>query len=209
MDGALSVAMREGSAAEHRAAEESPFVAELLAGRLRPVAYADLLLRLRLVYGALETAVRRQAHDPVVAAVHDPVLERRAAIDADLAYWARGADPAAVHSPATDAYVARLAGADAHGLVAHHYTRYLGDLSGGQAIARALVGTYGRQAAVQFFDFAIERVKPYKDAYRSRLDALDLTDRERRDLVAEVRVAFGLNRALFAELGAALPAYRR
>ena len=50
--------------------------------------------------------------------------------------------------------------------------------------------------------------KPYKDAYRERLDALDLTTQERLDVLAEVRLVFGLNEALFAELSADLDAYR-
>ncbi|GAB2457875.1 biliverdin-producing heme oxygenase [Jatrophihabitans fulvus] len=208
----LSAAMRAGSAAEHRAAEDSPFVTELLAGRLRPAAYADLLLRLRRVYAALEAAVSATAADPFVAAVHDPVLDRVAAIDADLAHWAPGSDPAVVVSPATDAYCARLDAARSWGglLVAHHYTRYLGDLSGGQAIARALVRTYGPDASagVSFFDFAIAKPKLWKDAYRARLDALAPADEDAERLVEEVRTAFRLNRAVFAELGAALPGYR-
>ena len=87
----LSVAMKEGSTAEHEAAEQSPFVSELLAGRVNGQGYADYLLRLRVVYGALEDAVRARRDDPLVAAVYDPALERVSAIDADLEHWAPGA----------------------------------------------------------------------------------------------------------------------
>ena len=74
----LSTAMREGSRAEHEAAEGSTFMAELLDGRLTAEAYADLLLRLRRVYAALEEVVAEHRDDPIVAAVHDPALERLA-----------------------------------------------------------------------------------------------------------------------------------
>ena len=86
----LSVAMREGSTAEHDAAEQSPFVSELLGGRVNGQGYADYLLRLRMVYGALEDTVRARRDDPLVAAVYDPALERLTAIDADLEHWAPG-----------------------------------------------------------------------------------------------------------------------
>ncbi len=44
------------------------------------------------------------------------------------------------------------------------------------------------------------RAKPFKDSYRARLDALT-TDAEAIDrIVDEVRLAFGLNRALLDEL---------
>ncbi|TIC86753.1 biliverdin-producing heme oxygenase [Nocardioides sp. GY 10113] len=210
---ALSVAMRDGSRTEHEAAENSAFMSELLEGRLTAQAYADLLLRLRRVYAALEEAARELAADPLVGPLHDPALERLAAIDADLAHWAPGTDPDLVDSPAATAYAERLVAASSWGglLVAHHYTRYLGDLSGGQVIGRLLSRTYdlpeGR--GVAFFEFpGIAKPKPYKDAYRAALDALPLGPADRDRVVDEVRVAFRLNQELFAELAGNLDAYR-
>lgn len=208
----LSTAMREGSRTEHEAAEGSAFMGELLAGRVSGAGYAAYLLRLRAVYAAMEAVGRDRLEDPYVAAVHDPALERLAAIDADLAHWAPGAQPE-VDSPATTAYVSRLRESSAWGglFAAHHYTRYLGDLSGGQAIGRFLDREHdlgGRGTAFYRFE-AIGRVKPYKDAYRARLDALQASPSDVDRVVEEVKVAFGLNQALFAELGADLPRWRR
>jgi heme oxygenase (biliverdin-producing, ferredoxin) len=205
----LSVAMKEGSTAEHDAAEHSPFVSELLGGRVNGQGYTDYLRRLRVVYAALEDAVRAHRDDRLVAAVYDPALERLPAIDADLDYWAPGA-AREVESPAAQAYRDRLAGASWGGaLVAHHYTRYLGDLSGGQAIGKILDRTFGLGGAgLAFYDFPI-RAKPYKDTYRARLDGLGLDAAETDRAVEEVKIAFGLNRALFDELADNLPAYRR
>ena len=205
----LSVAMKEGSTAEHDAAEQSPFVSELLAGRVNAQGYADYLLRLRVVYGALEGAVRERRDDPLVAAVYDPALERLAAIDADLEHWAAGAAHGA-ESPAAQAYSDRITGASWGGaLVAHHYTRYLGDLSGGQIIGKVLDRTFALDGAgLAFYEFPV-RAKPYKDAYRTRLDGLVLDADAIDRAVDEVKVAFGLNQALFDELADNLPAYRR
>lgn len=212
VDAPLSTAMREGSMAEHEAAEHSSFMSELMEGKLVEQAYADYLLRYRDVYDALETAVRSRLDDPAVAAVHDSALERLAAIDADLDHWAPGG-PRTSDSPAAAAYRERLEAAASWGplLVAHHYTRYLGDLSGGQAIGRILDRTYGLDGAgVAFYAFAaIPKPKPYKDAYRTRLDGLGLSPDEKQRVVEEVKVAFRLNQAVFTELGADLPRYRR
>lgn len=213
----LAGAMREGSRAEHEAAESSPFMSELLDGTLHEQAYVDYLRRYRLVYAALEQAVRDHADDPLVAAVHDPGLERLPAIDADLADW--GSDPAdPVDSPAASAYAERIGraadlAADGWGgaLVAHHYTRYLGDLSGGQGIGRALDRGYdldGRGVTFYTFD-TVPKPKPYKDAYRARLDALGLPPGDVGRVVDEVRAVFALNQAVFDELGADLASYRR
>ncbi|QWF21125.1 biliverdin-producing heme oxygenase [Nocardioides sp. LMS-CY] len=209
----LSAAMREGSLAEHQAAEDSKFMADLLGGRVNEQGYADYLLRLRGVYATLEQTVHTHRDEPSVAAVRDDALERLAAIDADLDHWAPDG-PRTVDSPATDAYRQRLVEAAEQWpalLVAHHYTRYLGDLSGGQAIGRILDRTFELGGAgIAFYDFPeIEKPKVYKDGYRARLDALDLDADERLRIVAEVKLAFRLNQALFAELGENLEAYAR
>lgn len=210
----LSTAMREGSRAEHEAAENSSFMSELLEGRLGPEAYVDLLLRLRRVYAALEEAMRARRTDPLVADLYDPALERLAAIDADLAFWAPERSGEFVESKAATAYADRLRAAGAWGglLVAHHYTRYLGDLSGGQVIGRMLQRTYDlpEGQGVAFYEFsAIPKPKPYKDRYRAALDALALDPSSIDRVVDEVKVAFRMNQALFAELALNLDDYRR
>lgn len=200
--------MREGSAEEHARAEQSPFVTELLAGRVNNRGYADYLLRLRVVYATLEDAVRSRRDDPMVAAVYDPLLERLPAIEADLEHW-KPQGSTDIQSPAADAYRERIAGAAWGGaLVAHHYTRYLGDLSGGQAIGKILDRRFSLGGTgLAMYRFPL-RPKPFKDRYRTRLDALRLGVDGVRRVVDEVKVAFGLNQAVFDELSANLPAYR-
>ncbi|BBX93121.1 biliverdin-producing heme oxygenase [Mycolicibacterium boenickei] len=205
----LSAAMRQDSTDQHDAAEHSPFVTELLSGRVNEQGYIDYLLRLRAIYAALESAVREHRNDPLVGAVYDPALERLDAIDADLAHWAPGADRD-VDSPAVRAYCDRFADSPWGGaLVAHHYTRYLGDLSGGQAIGRILGRSFELDGkGLDFYDFPM-RPKPYKDAYRARLDGLDLDPDEIDRVVDEVKLAFSLNQRVFDELAEKLPAYQR
>lgn len=205
----LSVAMREDSRSEHTAAEQSSFMSELLSGRVNSQGYVDYLLRLRAVYRTLEDTVRARQSDPVVAPFYDPMLERLATIEADLDHWAPGS-ARDVDSPATRAYCTRITESAWGGaLVAHHYTRYLGDLSGGQAIGRVLDRAFDLEGAgLSFYEFPM-RPKPYKDAYRASLDSLDLDPDDVDRVVDEVKVAFALNQALFDELTANLPAYRR
>ncbi len=207
----LSVVMREGSKAAHEQAEGTSFMAELLDGRLNERGYADYLTGLRPVYEALEQVGAELAADPLVASVRDVALERLAAIDADLAHWGRHATPG-FDSPAVAAYAARIREAAAWGglYVAHHYTRYLGDLSGGLAIGRIVGRTYGvGDAALAFYAFpAIPKPKPYKDEYRARLDALPLDAAQKARVLDEVRAGFALNTAFFGDLAACLDDYR-
>ena len=203
----LSKLMRAGSRAEHTAAESSDFIERLLDGGAERDEYAAYVRRLATVYDALESVGRSHAGDPMVDAVVDPLLDRRDALAADLDYWVgEGWHETPLDSPATDAYVSRIRAATDEwtGLyVAHHYTRYLGDLSGGQAIGRVISRTYGLPDGVgaAFYEFAgIPKPKPYKDAYRARLDALDIDAVDKQRIVSEVKLAFRLNEALFAEL---------
>jgi heme oxygenase len=199
--------MRAGSRDEHKAAEQSPFIAELLGGRLIKDAYVDYLLRLRVVYAALESAVSAHRDDPLVAAVYDPALERLPALEADLRQWTNG-DLRDIDSSASEEYRSRLESVRGGPLLAHHYTRYLGDLSGGQVICRALDRVYNLGGVgLAFYDFPIH-AKRYKDSYRARLDDLTLRTEEVEQVVTEVKLAFRLNQALLDELSSHLAAYR-
>ncbi|RNL62995.1 biliverdin-producing heme oxygenase [Nocardioides marmoriginsengisoli] len=213
VDAPLSAAMREGSMAEHKQAEGSAFVERLLGGEVDERGYVQFLGRLRMIYAAMETAGRELQGDPIVAAVYDPLLERLDHLDADLDHWSAG-HPPVISSPAADAYVARLEDSTAWGglFLAHHYTRYLGDLSGGQAFGAVLRREFGLTGATgtAFYTFTeIPKPKPYKDAYRARLDALGLDSGQVTRVVDEVKVAFNLNQQLFAELSGNLDAWKR
>lgn len=208
-DQSLSTLLRTGSHAEHREAEGSSFMSELLAGRVNEQGYAHYLGQLRRVYEALESVAVQLADDELASAVIDPALLRLAAIDADLAFWGGSTQG----SPAADAYVERIQASTSWGglFIAHHYTRYLGDLSGGQAIGRILTREFDLAGeGVAFYDFPeVPKPKPYKDAYRARLDALPLDAEQRAAVLDEVKVVFTLNGGLFSELSTQLDQYRR
>lgn len=199
---------RLGSRAEHEAAESSSFVADLVEGRASAAQYVAYLRRLRVVYAALEAALDEHREHPVVAAVDDPALRRLAALDADLRHWTgRAPGPQAVVSPAATAYRARIerAGRTPYLLAAHHYTRYLGDLSGGKILARAVAGGFPERSldrgGLDFYHFEqIAARVPWKRAYRERLDALPLDGGQDAEVLDEVRAAFRLNHALLAEV---------
>ncbi len=213
-DLALSVAMKEGSAVEHDEAEHSVFMDELLGGRVNEAGYVAYLRALRPVYATLETLGRELTDDAVTGSVIDAGLDRLAALDADLEYWAPG-ESHETDSAAAAAYAAAIAASAGWGglYLAHHYTRYLGDLSGGQAVGRILDRAFELDGqGLAFYDFAeIGKNKPYKDLYREKLDAIgaQLSPEDRLRVVEEVRKAFHLNHDLFTELSRNIEAYRR
>lgn len=202
----LSRLLRISTTQVHDEAEHSTFMADLLAGRADREAFVRLTEQLALVYAALEDVVDAHADDPVVAAVDDRRLRRLPALAADLdALRGPGWRDDLTPLPATGAYVERLRGCagDPARLVAHHYTRYLGDLSGGQVIPTMLTRHYGVEEGLSFYRFdELGKIKPYKDAYRAALDALPLDAAARARAADEAVEAFRRNTALFADLEA-------
>jgi heme oxygenase len=210
-DLSLSARLRDETAEVHEAAERSAFVEALLGGALDVREYARFVVQLRAVYEALEDEVAAST-DATLAPLLAPELVRLPALTRDLEHlvgpgWA--AELAVL--PAATAYADRIrlvARTEHEMLLAHHYVRYLGDLSGGQLIGRVLRRVYGlpdtRGTEVYEFD-AIPSAKAFKDRYRVLLDALPWDSVVRTRLVDEARVAYRLNTDLFTELMATLP----
>ncbi|MFI8457543.1 heme oxygenase (biliverdin-producing) [Kitasatospora sp. NPDC085464] len=211
----FSTVLRTASSEEHEAAEHSSFMSHLLNGRLGIEAYADLTGQLWHVYRALESRTGQLAEHPLAGPFIDGALLRTAAIERDLAHlrgpgWRDGLAPL----PATAAYVARveeLAAAWPAGYIAHHYTRYLGDLSGGQIIRGVAERTWGfarKGDGVRFYVFEeVDNPAAFKREYRAKLDAAGtaMDEVERRRVVEECKRAFVLNGAVFRDLDSRYP----
>ncbi|MGJ4952776.1 heme oxygenase (biliverdin-producing) [Bradyrhizobium sp. HKCCYLS20291] len=191
----LLEAMRERTKALHVTAERTGIVAELLRGRGTREAYALLLRNLLPVYETLEAELLRHAASPVTGLIVRPELNRSAAIAADLAQLDATNLPLL---PETIAYVGAIreaGGGEGHALLAHAYTRYLGDLSGGQIIKKILARSLElRPEALSFYDFpAIADIPRFKDAYRVSLERAGTRMAEHDVVIEEAATAFQLN----------------
>ncbi|MEE6274152.1 biliverdin-producing heme oxygenase [Georgenia sp. MJ206] len=208
----FSTTLRLSTRDVHEDAENVGFMKRLFAGEMPREGYAALVTQHWFVYTALEERGRALAADPVAGAFITADLERLPSIEADLTFLV-GADWRARIEPlaATARYAERIAALDKAGpFVAHHYTRYLGDLSGGLAIGRILARTYDLapgEDGVRFYHFpAIPKPKLFKDGYRRALDEAPWSEREREQVLAEARLAFELNAGMTVELGQHFPA---
>ncbi|OIJ67184.1 heme oxygenase (biliverdin-producing) [Streptomyces mangrovisoli] len=209
----FSTVIRTASHEQHVEAETSTFMSDLLGGRLGVAAYARYTEQLWFVYEALEAGTERLAADPVAGPFIRPELFRLAALERDLAHL-RGPDWRAGVSalPATREYAERVrecAESWPAGYVAHHYTRYLGDLSGGQIIRDRAERTWGfakKGDGVRFYVFeGIGNPAAFKREYRELLDGFAADELEKQRVVAECRRAFALNTAVFGALGEEFP----
>lgn len=82
-------------------------------------------------------------------------------------------------------------------LVAHSYTRYMGDLSGGQIlkkVAQRALKLPSTGEGLNFYRFeGIHSAKGFKQLYRSRMNELELDAETKEKIVAESNLAFSFN----------------
>ncbi|MGW3124639.1 biliverdin-producing heme oxygenase [Streptomyces sp. NPDC001107] len=209
----FSTVIRTASHEQHMEAETSTFMSDLLGGRLGVEAYARYTEQLWFVYEALEAEADRLASDAVAGPFIRPELFRLTALERDLAHLRGPGWRAALSAlPATRAYAARVRECAEQwpgGYIAHHYTRYLGDLSGGQIIRDKAERTWGfarKGDGVRFYVFeGIGNPAAFKRGYRELLDGIRADDLEKQRIVAECKRAFALNTGVFRALGEEFP----
>mmetsp|Transcript_15763 Transcript_15763/g.23201 ORF Transcript_15763/g.23201 Transcript_15763/m.23201 type:complete len:465 (+) Transcript_15763:90-1484(+) len=204
----LSEAFKQGTAEAHEAAENVHFVKNFIAGDIDRDLYADLVLSLYHVYRTMEELLNEYALRHF-GACHFPLrLSRTKALEEDVDFW-HGCDQPSTKemTPATRDYVNRLkdiASKQPLLLLAHAYTRYLGDLSGGKILARVARRAMNLDKdgeGLAFYSFEkIPSEKRFKDMYRESMDALSLDQSQIQSLVQEANVAFLLNMRIFEEL---------
>ncbi|MGJ7441801.1 heme oxygenase (biliverdin-producing) [Aquipuribacter sp. MA13-6] len=201
----LSETLRSASTAAHEGARSQGFMQALFDGAVPMSSYARYLVQLQPVYAALEHG-RGQVDDDRLTSLLDPALDRSTAITADLdVLRAAGAQVPSAPSDVALVYAARITRCALEwpvGFLAHHYTRYLGDLSGGLAIGGVVRRTYGLAADRGASFYVFEGVHPgrFKQAYRACLDGLRLDDGEVAAMAEEVLAAYEHNVALVEDL---------
>ncbi|MGH3431963.1 MAG: heme oxygenase (biliverdin-producing) [Thermocrispum sp.] len=205
----FSQQLREATREAHVRAESSDFVARLLDGSAGLAGFTALAVQHFHIYTALESAARRLSADPVAGRFVLDGLVRVPPLSVDLRFllgpeW----EAAALPNQATAEYCSRINEVSADwpgGFVAHHYTRYLGDISGGQVIRSRLRTHYGITGdGARFYDFsALGSPAAFRRRYRGLLDSAGWDEAERARIVAEAQLAFDHNAAVFADLGLA------
>lgn len=188
-------------------AENTGFVSCFLKGVVDKGSYRTLVADLYFVYSAMEEEMARLASNPVLAPIAFSELNRREALEQDLVFY-YGVDWAehVTATPAAQVYVQRIrevAQDSPELLVGHHYTRYLGDLSGGQIlknIAQKAMNLRDDQG-LHFYSFpSIADEKEFKTTYRSAMDQLPIDQAIADRIVEEANHAFHLNMNMFKEL---------
>nr|YP_010335829.1 heme oxygenase [Chroothece richteriana]UNJ14235.1 heme oxygenase [Chroothece richteriana] len=207
----LATQLKQGTTKSHSMAENVMFVKSFLSGVISPVSYRKLIANLYFVYSAIEEEMYSNCYHECISPIYFIELNRKESLERDLYFfygsnWQKEIKP----SIATQVYVDRIHALGKHQpelLVAHAYTRYLGDLSGGQVLkkiaknALRIEGNHG----IEFYEFEqIEDEQIFKNNYKKALDSIPMNNSLLHDIIAEANLAFSLNMKMFQELDSSL-----
>lgn len=183
----------------HVEAERTGIIRDLLRGEASREGYVLLLRNLLPAYQAMEQGLERHRGSAALGRLVDYGLDRAGAIETDLVAlcgerWSQGIPLLA----AGERYARRIVKAaegDGTRLIAHAYTRYLGDLSGGQILQRLLARSLElRPSELSFYDFPrFSDLDALKVDYRQALDSAGTLAADPQTLIEEGAIAFSLN----------------
>ncbi|XP_028913065.1 heme oxygenase 2 [Ornithorhynchus anatinus] len=205
----LSELLKEGTKESHDRAENTQFVKDFLKGHINKELFKLATTALYFTYSALEEEMDRNKDHPAFAPLYFPMeLHRKEALIKDMEYfYGEGWKDQVQCSEATRTYVERIhyvGQNEPELLVAHAYTRYMGDLSGGQVlkkVAQRALKLPNTGEGTQFYLFEnVTNAQQFKQFYRARMNALDLDRKTKDKIVEEANKAFEYNMQVFNEL---------
>ena len=155
----------------------------------------------------MEEEMEKNKENIYIKPIYFIELNRRKNLELDLEHYYGPNWKSLIRiSEATASYVERIKSISVERpelLVAHAYTRYLGDLSGGQLLKkiaqRAMNLSDGKGLAFYEFDEVADE-QEFKQNYKKALDSLPLDSNLAENIVAEANVSFTMNMKMFQEL---------
>lgn len=206
----LASQLREGTKQSHTMAENTAYMKCFLKGIVEREPFRKLLANLYFVYSTLEAELFLYQNHPVVSLIYFPELNRKANLEHDLAfYYGDNWQEEIVLSEAGKIYLDRIkeiSNSEPALLVAHSYVRYLGDLSGGQALKNIVRSALSLppDRGTNFYQFeafpSVEAKREFKRKYRDALNSLPVDRELAEKIVAEANYAFALNRDVMHSL---------
>lgn len=180
------MSLREATAENHKNAEKQPFVGIMFGGKLPDEVYAIYLWNLYLQYETLETFADENG---VINTDELAELYRAPKIKEDFKeLWHRPTNPPTLQVTLDFKKHLQEISKDPKALLAHCYTRHMGDLSGGQMLKVRVPGS------ARMYEF--QNTDELKAKIREKLSD---------DLVDEVKIAYDFATKMFAEMLMYLP----
>ncbi|XP_061882873.1 heme oxygenase-like [Entelurus aequoreus] len=201
----LSEQIKKVTMESHMRAENTELMLSFQKGQVSMQQYKLLLSSLHEIYQTLEEEMDRNCKHPAVEPIYFPAeLARLDSVQKDLEFFYGPGWKDKMLVPAeTRRYCDRLRQIGKENpeyLVAHAYTRYLGDLSGGQVLGRVAQKSMGLKSGegLSFFAFpGVSSPNLFKQLYRGRMNVLELSQEQRAGVLEEAVRAFEHNIQVF------------
>ena len=207
MSNNLAIKLRSGTQQSHAATENIGFMKCFVKGVVDRNCFAKFLSNLYFVYSELEAALESHKNHPCISVLYFRELNRKANLEKDLEFyygcdWQNQIKPLA----AAQNYISRIREVSAKEpelLIAHAYTRYMGDLSGGQMLQKVVQSTLNLEGyqGTSFYNFEqIPDKTAFKNKDRQALDTVAVNDTTADKIVAEANHSFHFNMQIAKEL---------
>ncbi|MEM9927827.1 MAG: heme oxygenase (biliverdin-producing) [Cyanobacteria bacterium P01_D01_bin.50] len=207
MSNNLAIKLRSGTQQSHAATENIGFMKCFVKGVVDRNCFAKFLSNLYFVYSELEAALESHKNHPCIRVLYFRELNRKPNLEKDLEFyygsdWQNQIKPLA----AAQNYISRIREVSAKEpelLIAHAYTRYMGDLSGGQMLQKVVQSTLNLEGyqGTCFYNFEqIPDKTSFKNKYRQALDTVPVDDTTADKIVAEANHSFQFNMQIAKEL---------
>jgi heme oxygenase len=203
----FALQLKTGTKKSHTAAENTKFVGSFLRGVISKESYRQLVANFYFIYRAMEDEMEKLRESPIVGPIYSQLLNRTNNLERDLRYF-YGPMWRSIVVPTEQCqrYVNRIrevADDEPELLIGHHYTRYMGDLSGGQilkGIAEKSLNLKNNEG-LWFYEFeGISDKKGFKTQYRNTLNTIPISQSMANAIITEANYAFRLNMYMFDEL---------
>ncbi|MEM6682256.1 MAG: biliverdin-producing heme oxygenase [Pseudomonadota bacterium] len=194
----------------HKQAEKTGIMADMFKGRASRESYVLFMRNLLPIYRTLEAATSALEAFPTMQYGFTPALYRAPALEQDLAALS---SPAALKAlpflRSAQRYCKDIelsVEADPAALLGHIYVRYLGDLYGGQTLAKVLERTlHLPPEGLSFYDFrAAGELIDVRSRFRHSLNDLRVTSAQKDAAVAAALSAFQFNIDVSEEVSASI-----
>ncbi len=203
----LSHRLRDKIDDKHNQVRETKFINNLIARNVSKEIYKLYLIDLYNIYDTMEKALWENASINCVGPLLIPELFRAEKIKMDLeALKADDLSPTMSGKRYVE-HLNKIKEESPHLLIAHIYSRYLGDLFGGQTIGPIVGGLFG-EVVTSFYNFnelvdqgMARTPQAYVRTFREILNDLPLNPREAEEVIHEAGIAFDLTYACLNELG--------
>lgn len=203
----LALMLDDGTRKSHSVAQNTAFVTGFFKGLSNKDSYKKLLTSLYFVYKEMEESIDITDEHGVKKLDDPKKLRRVESLERDLDYFYGGANLSDITaSPKTLNYVAhirKVAKEKPYLLIAHQYTRYLGDLFGGQMMSGMASKSLGLDEGegTDFYSFEkIDNVQQYITEWYNTLNSLELSDKQKDEIVDEANLVFDFNIDILEEL---------